>query len=108
MSLDILPRVAIPHEVLASGDVSKSPTYAATIHSERAVPHASSAVKKSSSKKPGLTQRVKTFFSHRENVQLFACYWALAAAGWNDASTGPLIPYIESYYRLTYTVVSTM
>ncbi|GAA5996197.1 hypothetical protein JCM5350_003302 [Sporobolomyces pararoseus] len=29
-------------------------------------------------------------------------------AGWSDASSGPLIPYIQSYYGISYTVVSML
>ncbi|GAA6015616.1 hypothetical protein JCM11491_007175 [Sporobolomyces phaffii] len=29
-------------------------------------------------------------------------------AGWSDASSGPLIPYIQSYYDVSYTVVSML
>ncbi|GJN87089.1 hypothetical protein Rhopal_000034-T1 [Rhodotorula paludigena] len=38
----------------------------------------------------------------------FSCYWAMFIAGWSDASSGPLIPYIQAHYGLTYSVVSLL
>ncbi|KAK4048968.1 hypothetical protein OIO90_005603 [Microbotryomycetes sp. JL221] len=32
-----------------------------------------------------------------------ACYSCMMAAGWSDASSGPLIPYIQAYYSINYT-----
>lgn len=29
-------------------------------------------------------------------------------AGWSDASSGPLIPYIQAYYGVSYTIVSML
>lgn len=37
---------------------------------------------------------------------LFGTYLSFLLLGMNDASPGPLIPYLEKYYDLTYTVVS--
>ena len=34
--------------------------------------------------------------------------WALAQAGWSDATTGPLIPTLESRYSIGYLVVSVL
>ncbi|OCL12739.1 MFS general substrate transporter [Glonium stellatum] len=42
-------------------------------------------------------------------VNLFrslAAFWAFTVMGMNDAAYGALIPYLEEYYNLTYTVVS--
>lgn len=33
-------------------------------------------------------------------------FWSLAVTGMNDASYGPLLPYLESYYDLSYIIVS--
>ncbi|THY42715.1 MFS general substrate transporter [Aureobasidium pullulans] len=33
-------------------------------------------------------------------------FWSLAVTGMNDASYGPLLPYLESYYDLSYVIVS--
>lgn len=42
----------------------------------------------------------------RERVQLFALYWCLFLAGWNDGSVGPLIPRIQKVYHVGFTIVS--
>lgn len=62
----------------------------------------------SSQTKMTVWQRVGAYFRNKDNQRLLACYWALASAGWNDASLGPLIPSIERYFSLTYTEVSTL
>jgi fucose permease len=40
------------------------------------------------------------------SYRLFACFYAFIMFGINDAAYGPLIPLLERYYDLTYTVVS--
>ncbi|KAI1342965.1 MFS general substrate transporter [Xylariaceae sp. FL0016] len=43
----------------------------------------------------------------RSNIpRVAACFWSFIVMGSNDAAYGPLIPYIQSYYGLTYLVVS--
>ncbi|KAJ7267042.1 major facilitator superfamily domain-containing protein [Mycena haematopus] len=42
----------------------------------------------------------------RERVQLFALYWCLFLAGWNDGTAGPLIPRIQQVYHVGFAVVS--
>ncbi|KAJ7033674.1 major facilitator superfamily domain-containing protein [Mycena alexandri] len=42
----------------------------------------------------------------RERVQLFALYWCLFLAGWNDGSAGPLIPRIQRVYHVNFAIVS--
>ena len=37
---------------------------------------------------------------------IFGTYLSFFILGMNDASPGPLIPYLEEYYKLSYTVVS--
>ncbi|GAA5867978.1 hypothetical protein JCM1840_003639 [Sporobolomyces johnsonii] len=37
-----------------------------------------------------------------------SCHASMVIAGWSDASSGPLIPYIQSYYGISYTVVSML
>lgn len=32
----------------------------------------------------------------------------MVIGGWSDASAGPLLPYIQAYYGISYTVVSTL
>ncbi|KAF3011330.1 hypothetical protein E8E14_005265 [Neopestalotiopsis sp. 37M] len=51
---------------------------------------------------------VKETWKHpRSNIlKTIACFWSFAIAGLNDGAYGALLTYIESYYGLTYTVVS--
>jgi hypothetical protein len=44
----------------------------------------------------------------RERIHLLALYWTLLLAGWNDASTGPLLPRIQKNYHLGFTIVSIL
>ncbi|KAM0750441.1 MFS general substrate transporter [Meredithblackwellia eburnea MCA 4105] len=41
-----------------------------------------------------------------EILREIACNSSVSVAGWNDAAAGPLIPWIQSYYRISYTSVS--
>ncbi|RYP69628.1 hypothetical protein DL771_005992 [Monosporascus sp. 5C6A] len=41
-------------------------------------------------------------------VRILACFWSFTVMGANDAAYGPLIPYIQDYYGLTYVVVSLL
>ncbi|KIY67456.1 MFS general substrate transporter [Cylindrobasidium torrendii FP15055 ss-10] len=47
-------------------------------------------------------------YRKREYVQLGALFWCMFLAGWNDGTTGPLLPRIESVYNVNYTVVSLL
>jgi hypothetical protein len=40
----------------------------------------------------------------RANVQFFALCWTIFLMGWNDASTGPLVPRIREVYRVRGTL----
>ncbi|KAL1745818.1 major facilitator superfamily domain-containing protein [Schizophyllum fasciatum] len=42
------------------------------------------------------------------HLQFFAVCWALVILGWNDGSTGPLLPRIQSVYNINYTLVSLL
>lgn len=43
----------------------------------------------------------------RSNIpRVAACFWSFVVMGSNDAAYGPLIPYIQAHYGLTYLVVS--
>lgn len=45
--------------------------------------------------------------SPRVNLYRFpAVLWAFAVAGMNDAAYGAVIPYLEEYYQLSYTIIS--
>ncbi|KZT62940.1 MFS general substrate transporter [Calocera cornea HHB12733] len=42
----------------------------------------------------------------QERTAIAALWWCLFMAGWNDASTGPLLPRIQENYNVNFTVVS--
>ncbi|KAI1211195.1 MFS general substrate transporter [Annulohypoxylon truncatum] len=43
----------------------------------------------------------------RKNIpRVASCFWSFTVMGSNDAAYGPLIPYIQAHYSLTYVVVS--
>ncbi|KAL2697544.1 hypothetical protein AAEP93_011448 [Penicillium crustosum] len=43
----------------------------------------------------------------RSNIaKTLATFWSFLIMGANDSAYGPLIPYLESYYNLSYTIVS--
>ncbi|QMW34977.1 hypothetical protein G4B84_010468, partial [Aspergillus flavus NRRL3357] len=43
----------------------------------------------------------------RSNIlKTLATFWSFLVMGANDAAYGPLIPYLENYYNLSYTIVS--
>ncbi|KAK7057827.1 MFS domain-containing protein [Favolaschia claudopus] len=42
----------------------------------------------------------------KERIQLFTLCWVLFLAGWNDGSLGPLLPRIQEFYHIGYTIVS--
>ncbi|KAJ7485282.1 hypothetical protein FB451DRAFT_1229022 [Mycena latifolia] len=42
----------------------------------------------------------------QERIQLFALYWCMFLAGWNDGTAGPLIPRIQKVYHVGFAVVS--
>jgi hypothetical protein len=39
----------------------------------------------------------------RQNLQFAALCWSLFLAGWNDGTTGPLLPRIQREYHVRYT-----
>ncbi|KAF8827748.1 hypothetical protein HHX47_DHR4000377 [Lentinula edodes] len=45
-------------------------------------------------------------YKGREYIQLAASYWCMFLAGWNDGSTGPLLPRIQEVYNVGYIIVS--
>jgi hypothetical protein len=45
-------------------------------------------------------QTSKSSSKFRERIQFFALCWTLFLAGWGDASTGPLLPRIQSVYHV--------
>ncbi|KAG9126758.1 hypothetical protein FRC07_002093 [Ceratobasidium sp. 392] len=44
----------------------------------------------------------------KEWTAISACCMCLFLAGWNDATTGPLLPTIQAYYHVNFTVVSML
>jgi len=53
--------------------------------------------------RPGLIQT-----KWQERIAVCALWWCLFMAGWNDASTGPLLPRIQDNYNVNFTVVSIL
>jgi hypothetical protein len=43
-----------------------------------------------------------------ERTHFLTLYWTLLLAGWNDASTGPLLFKIQGYYGIGFTVISVL
>ncbi|TKA33749.1 hypothetical protein B0A50_00585 [Salinomyces thailandicus] len=53
------------------------------------------------------TEPIETWRSPSGNMyKLFATFWAFTIMGMNDATYGAIIPYLETYYDLSYIVVS--
>ena len=53
------------------------------------------------------TEQVETWNHPRINMYRVLCtFWSFIIMGMNDAAYGALIPYLESYYNLKYTVVA--
>ncbi|KAF9883908.1 hypothetical protein FE257_002651 [Aspergillus nanangensis] len=44
--------------------------------------------------------------SQKNVLRTLATFWSFLVMGANDAAYGPLIPYLEQYYHLSYTIVS--
>ncbi|KAF1816772.1 putative MFS transporter [Eremomyces bilateralis CBS 781.70] len=57
---------------------------------------------------PTTATEKKVFWNHpRSNIaRTFATFYCFIVLGANDAALGALIPYLEKYYELSYTVVS--
>ncbi|ESK90172.1 hypothetical protein Moror_7761 [Moniliophthora roreri MCA 2997] len=90
----------------------------------QALPQTEKAATPPEAELPTLTQRGKTTSqSHKEppeppavnqtkaqrriaHIQYATLLWTLFLAGWNDGTTGPLLPRIQSVYRVSDTVVS--
>ena len=53
------------------------------------------------------TEQVQTWNNPRINLyRIPVSFWSFAIMGLNDASYGAIIPYLETYYHLSYTVIS--
>ncbi|KAI6867838.1 MFS general substrate transporter [Hortaea werneckii] len=52
-------------------------------------------------------EQLETWRNPRSNIyKLAATFWAFTIMGMNDATYGAIIPYLETYYDLSYVVVS--
>jgi hypothetical protein len=56
---------------------------------------------------PEEAQAIRSRQIGTERLQLFALCWALFLAGFNDASTGPLLPRIQKVYGVCRTIICT-
>jgi len=55
------------------------------------------------------TESLQSWNSPRSNIpRVGSCFFSFVVMGSNDAAYGPLIPYIQEYYGLTYTIVSLL
>ncbi|KAF2428831.1 MFS general substrate transporter [Tothia fuscella] len=53
------------------------------------------------------TEQLQRWNHPRKNTfRTFATFWGFVIMGANDAAVGALIPYLEEYYHLTYTIVA--
>lgn len=53
------------------------------------------------------TEQIERWNHPRVNVyRIFATFWSFVIMGMNDATYGAIIPYLEDYYGLSYTIVS--
>ncbi|KAL1722942.1 major facilitator superfamily domain-containing protein [Schizophyllum commune] len=65
----------------------------------------SSAVEGGQGTPPGERTRKMVMTDH---LQFFAACWSMVLAGWNDGTTGPLLPRIQQVYDVNYAVVSLL
>ncbi|CAE6523018.1 unnamed protein product [Rhizoctonia solani] len=49
-----------------------------------------------------------TMNTKKEWTAIMACCWCMFLAGWNDATTGPLLPTIQAHYGVNFTIVSML
>ncbi|QRW18946.1 major facilitator superfamily transporter [Rhizoctonia solani] len=49
-----------------------------------------------------------TMSTKKEWIAIMACCSCLFMAGWNDATTGPLLPTIQAHYGVNFTIVSML
>ncbi|KAK5132423.1 hypothetical protein LTR08_009106 [Meristemomyces frigidus] len=53
------------------------------------------------------SEQLETWRTPRINIyRLLAAFWSFIVMGANDATYGAIIPYLETYYDLSYTIVS--
>lgn len=80
-----------------------APTTTAAIHPPTPLP----STPKSTHSKQG---RTSTLAPTKKDMLIkeLSCHATLIIAGWSDASSGPLIPYIQAQWSLSYTTVSLL
>ncbi|KAJ5792054.1 Major facilitator superfamily domain general substrate transporter [Penicillium pulvis] len=72
-----------------------------------ALPRSEQLTIDSSDDPPGAFPALEKWNSPRINIyRSFSTFWSFLVMGANDAAYGALIPYLETYYNLSYTVVS--
>ncbi|CUA69842.1 Glucose/mannose transporter GlcP [Rhizoctonia solani] len=49
-----------------------------------------------------------TMSTKEEWVAIAACLWCVFSVGWNDATTGPLLPSIQAHYGINFIIVSML
>jgi len=52
------------------------------------------------------SQVVPRILRRKANIHFAAMCWSLFLAGWNDGTTGPLLPRIQDVYHVNFTIVS--
>ncbi|GAW03572.1 MFS general substrate transporter [Lentinula edodes] len=57
---------------------------------------------------PTVTDQVARKQNRRSIIQFAALCWCFALEGWNDGSVGPLLPVIQTYYSVGFSVVSLL
>ncbi|KAL3431640.1 major facilitator superfamily domain-containing protein [Aspergillus tetrazonus] len=97
----------------ASAEIQPQPQPLSQLHpphdardAEKAVP-SQPDLRGSDSNINGHDRQVERWNYPRSNiVKTVATFWAFLVMGANDAAYGPLLPYLEEYYNLSYTTVS--
>ncbi|KAH8892602.1 MFS general substrate transporter [Thozetella sp. PMI_491] len=74
---------------------------------ENLAPSASDSIRDDGAPPPGAVDARQRWNSPPGNTyRTLACFWSFLVVGMNDGSYGALIPFLEPYYDLNYTVVS--
>lgn len=89
-----------PVATLASADVGK--------RSELIEVNAVEVEAQDASRTPSTTFIASTpAMKRKARIQFAALCWTLYLAGWNDGTTGPLLPRIQSVYHVRFSIDST-
>ncbi|GAA5926720.1 MFS transporter [Sporobolomyces koalae] len=82
-----------------------TPAKATSVHSLRLHSHGAPAPPAAD---PPAHSRANAIPEKHHWIKEAACHATMLIAGWSDASSGPLIPYIQEHYGVSYTVVSML